>query len=163
MSSPWFCVMTAPRQERIAEASLRDAGCDTYLPMLTRERLRDRRKVTIREPLFPGYVFTTVSEVQSFYTLRDLDGVARFVSFAGKPSPMRLNALRRLRTAMEGSGLSGTGEPLFGPGQAVQARAMPYSVARIVRAAPRDRFVVAMQWLGTEREVTVSACNLVAA
>lgn len=157
----WFCVMTSPRQERVAEESLRAEGCDAYCPMLTAERVRNRRKVIGSEPLFPGYVFTTVSPEQSFYDLRALDGVARFVSFAGRPAIIPAKAVEALRTAEALCQLSETVKPLFAAGEPVRPVSMPYGpIGRIVRAAPRDRWIVAMKWLGVEREVTVSACQL---
>jgi transcriptional antiterminator RfaH len=158
----WFCVMSEPRRERVAEESLRAEGCDAYCPMLTSERIRNRRKVVGQEPLFPGYVFTTVSPEQSFYELRALDGISRFVSFDGKPSIMRSEAVEALRAAETLCQLSDERvKPLFAAGEPVRPVSMPYGpIGRILAARPNDRWLVAMRWFGVEREVTISACEL---
>ena len=55
--SPWVCLFTQPRNEKLAFASLADAGLEPYLPLyrtfVTHAR---RRRVEVR-PLFSRYIF----------------------------------------------------------------------------------------------------------
>jgi transcriptional antiterminator RfaH len=162
MAEGWFCVMSEPRRERVAEESLREAGCEPYLPRYTREAIRNRRKVTLTEPLFPGYLFVAVDRARhSLYELRRAaEGVARFVTMGGVALEVPSDAITAIRTAETLCQLSDSVQPLFSPGEPVRVSTMPYQIARIVKAGPRDRWLIAMQWFGVEREAWAEACNL---
>jgi transcriptional antiterminator RfaH len=158
----WFCAMSEPRREMVAEEALRELDvADVYLPRYTRSVVRSRRVVERVEPLFPGYLFVLVDRArQSLYELRKADGVRKFVTMGGEPRTMPSDAIAALRTAETLCQLSDSPPPLFSPQQPVYVAWMPHQVARIVRAGPRDRWLIAMQWFGVEREALVEACNL---
>jgi hypothetical protein len=51
----WFCAMSEPRREMVAEEALRELDvADVYLPRYTRSVVRSRRVVERVEPLFPA-------------------------------------------------------------------------------------------------------------
>ena len=58
-------------------------GVETYIPMFEVQRIRRRKVVVARQPLFPGYLFLFVVSGRSLYELRRAPGVRQFVS-AGK-------------------------------------------------------------------------------
>lgn len=160
----WYCLMTHPRCERGAEDELRDAGCEVYLPMLTRQAVRRGRRLEVTEPLFPGYVFATVGAGQSFYDLRDLDSVRRFVSMDGLPLRMRADRIEQMRHAQALCLLAEPVKPLFAIGEPVMLVSLPGSpIARIIAARPGDRWVIAARWFAATHLIDVSACNLVSA
>jgi transcriptional antiterminator RfaH len=159
----WFCAMSEPRREMVAEEALRELDvADVYLPRYTRSVVRSRRVVERVEPLFPGYLFVLVDRArQSLYDLRKADGLRRFVTMGGEPLRVPPNAVARLRTAETLCQLADTVKPLFSPEQPVHVATMPNTeIARIIRAGPRDRWLIAMRWFGVERELLVEACNL---
>src|SRR5689334_12116415 len=54
--SEWYAIRTRPRHEKLADATLRHKGFDSFLPLYRRRRRADRRQ-EISIPVFPGYLF----------------------------------------------------------------------------------------------------------
>ena len=83
-NSAWYVVHTKPRQENRALENLTNQGLECFLPTLTVDRLRDERKVTVAEPLFPRYLFVRLEAgVSNWTAIRNTRGVARLVAFGG--------------------------------------------------------------------------------
>jgi len=61
MDAGWVVVQTKPRQEDTAFANLQQQGYSAYLPRLAVPRRRREQWVTVREPLFPGYLFVRLT------------------------------------------------------------------------------------------------------
>ena len=75
---PWQVVYLRPRLEKkTAEACLRHR-LPCYLPLRTRTRVYQRRKVTTELPLFPGYLFVNVDEAGKL-ALQKTNHVLRFL------------------------------------------------------------------------------------
>lgn len=53
----WYVLHTKPRQEKAVLRQLVEQFVPSYLPLHSRPRLYQGRKVTASIPLFPGYVF----------------------------------------------------------------------------------------------------------
>ena len=53
----WYVLHTKSRQEKILANELAARSVEHYLPLVKRPRFYGNRKVTVEEPLFPGYVF----------------------------------------------------------------------------------------------------------
>ena len=53
----WYVLHTKSRQEKILANELGARSVKHYLPLIKRPRFYGSRKVTVEEPLFPGYVF----------------------------------------------------------------------------------------------------------
>lgn len=85
----WYAVRTATRQEKRAEASLKELGFEVYLPRLKRLR-RDAygHKHNIEEALFPGYLFIGLEPPERFHAVLAAEGVHAFVRTNGRPQPL---------------------------------------------------------------------------
>lgn len=53
----WYVIHAQTRKEREVETALQRQGLAIFLPMVTVPSRRRDRKVTLRVPLFPGYLF----------------------------------------------------------------------------------------------------------
>lgn len=90
----WYAIRTATRQEAKAAASIREYGCNVYLPVETRWKITKRLKERTHVPLFAGYLFVECEPEQTPAIL-DLEGVHQFVRYItpnGDPAPMPIPA-----------------------------------------------------------------------
>ena len=53
----WYAVHSRPKQEIRALENLQNQGFETWLPMLTIEKLRRGRLAEVTEPMFSRYLF----------------------------------------------------------------------------------------------------------
>lgn len=124
---------TRPRAEKAVRDRLAMTGLEPLL--LEREVLRQwsDRKKKVREPLFPGYLFVAVTELERLAALQD-EGVVKCVSFGGKIAavpkreveclqalqavPDRIEAIARAAVPL-GSSVMVTNGPLKGMSAAV--------------------------------------------
>jgi transcription antitermination factor NusG len=60
MSPYWCAARLMTRREALATHCLGLAGFDVYLPRLRERRVVRGRRVEVKPPLFPGYVFVFV-------------------------------------------------------------------------------------------------------
>ena len=56
----WYVIHAQTRKEMEVEMALQRLGLEIFLPMVTVPSRRRDRKVTLRVPLFPGYLFINV-------------------------------------------------------------------------------------------------------
>jgi transcriptional antiterminator RfaH len=81
----WYLIQCKPRQDQRAEEHLIRQGYECFLPVCDCERwVRGERRYH-QEPLFPGYLFINLPEGANWSPLRSTRGVARIVSFGGRP------------------------------------------------------------------------------
>lgn len=86
--SQWYAIRSATRQEKRAEASLRELGFEVYLPRETRWHRSGRRRVALETPLFVGYLFVALEAPEPFSVVREADGVHNLVGIRGTPQPI---------------------------------------------------------------------------
>ena len=99
-NSAWYVVHTKPRQENRALENLTNQGLECFLPTLTVDRLRDERKVTVAEPLFPRYLFVRLEAGASNWSvIRSTRGVVRLVEFGGVSARISPNLIDALKNA----------------------------------------------------------------
>lgn len=83
----WYLILTKSRQERIAVDNLERQQYETYLPLLDVRRRKDGEFVVTSEPMFPRYLFISLSDtVDNWGPIRSTRGVAGLVRFGGQPS-----------------------------------------------------------------------------
>ncbi|MDN7126955.1 transcription/translation regulatory transformer protein RfaH [Pseudidiomarina sp. 1APR75-33.1] len=83
----WYVAQTKPKQELRAQANLENQGIEAALPMIMLERIRRGKRVAVREPLFPGYIFVKFSDyAQNFHKIRSTFGVSKLLQFGDSPA-----------------------------------------------------------------------------
>lgn len=83
----WYAIYTYPRHEKTVTEQLEWKSVEVFLPTLETESRWKDRKVRIRAPLFPGYVFTRIHPNERTKVLAT-PSVIRILSFNGMPAPV---------------------------------------------------------------------------
>lgn len=73
--SSWFIISTKPKQEFVAEQSLRSLGARTYLPLYQKRVKKNKEKRSVISPLFSGYLFAQFSVMELYHKVRYTRGV----------------------------------------------------------------------------------------
>ncbi|RAU16969.1 transcription/translation regulatory transformer protein RfaH [Nitrincola tibetensis] len=82
----WYLVQCKPGETLRAQENLENQGYECYLPIHECEKIRNRKRVILQEPLFPGYLFIYLDKsMDNWQPIRSTRGVSRMVSFGGYP------------------------------------------------------------------------------
>lgn len=94
----WYVVHTYSGHENKVAATLRqkieashlgDKIFDVMVPTQEKIEIREGKKQTLRERIFPGYVLVKMRlDNQSWYTVRSTAGVTGFIGVGNKPTPL---------------------------------------------------------------------------
>lgn len=82
----WYALHTKPRQEAMAQSSLRREGIETFLPKLRRRKTIRRVRRWVTGPLFPNYLFARFEFTTSGRLVKYATGITNIVSFGGNPA-----------------------------------------------------------------------------
>jgi transcription termination/antitermination protein NusG len=86
--SSWYVIYTQSRQEAKVEFALQKKGLETFLPRVTSNSRRRDRKILLKLPLFPGYIFVrTPLNALDHHQILKAPGVVRLL---GNGSPTRV-------------------------------------------------------------------------
>jgi transcription termination/antitermination protein NusG len=111
-------VWTRSRAEKEVHEQLTRKGFEVFLPTITRwSRWKDRRK-KVDWPLFPGYCFAGF-DAGELLKILTCTGVARVVSFDGRPASIPDREVEAIRTLVT-SGLQYDPCPLIKQGALVE-------------------------------------------
>ena len=78
----WYLAYCKPKEEARARAHLEAQGIESYYPMVEIEKLRRGKRVPVREPMFPNYLFIYVDlEEVTPVTLKSTRGISRIIHF----------------------------------------------------------------------------------
>ncbi|MCF7680555.1 transcription/translation regulatory transformer protein RfaH [Aeromonas hydrophila] len=80
----WYLAYCKPKEEARARARahLEAQGIESYYPMVEIEKLRRGKRVPVREPMFPNYLFIYVDlEEVTPVTLKSTRGISRIIHF----------------------------------------------------------------------------------
>jgi transcriptional antiterminator NusG len=96
--SAWYVVHTysghenkvaATLKQKIEANKLQDRILDVIVPTQEKIEIREGKKQTIRERIFPGYVLVQMRlDDQTWYTVRSTAGVTGFIGVGNKPTPL---------------------------------------------------------------------------
>ncbi|KKU09594.1 MAG: Transcription antitermination protein nusG [Candidatus Woesebacteria bacterium GW2011_GWB1_45_5] len=94
----WYVVHTysghenkvaATLRQKIEASHLKDQIFDVLVPTQEKIEIREGKKQTIRERIFPGYVLVKMKlDNQTWYAVRSTAGVTGFVGVGNKPTPL---------------------------------------------------------------------------
>jgi len=165
MSVPtWYVAQTAPRLEDRAERGLKELGLDAYCPRLTKWAIRARKKVAVREPLFPRYLFVKARTDADVYGIKRTDGVLSLLCRDGRPWPISGKTVEDIFARQALGHFDKTQKPrtLFAPGQQVRLLAGPFAgfTGRVLREKPGKRIEILFGILGGERLMRVDPAEV---
>ena len=81
----WHLIYTKPQQEKVALDNLTRQNYQCYLPLINKEKILRGKKILIKEPMFPRYLFVRLRHdgQQNWSPIRSSKGVSHLVNFAG--------------------------------------------------------------------------------
>ena len=114
----WYAAYTRANHEKRVAAELHARGLDHFLPLYSSVRRWKDRRVSLKLPLFPGYVFVRLALRERLSVLQ-VPSVVRLVGFNGLPTALPDQEIEILRSGL---------------GQTSQAQPHPFlTVGRRVR------------------------------
>ncbi|KKO47877.1 transcriptional regulator [Arsukibacterium sp. MJ3] len=78
----WYVLYCKPRQEQRAQQHLANQGFNSFLPLITINKIKAGKQLKVTEPMFPRYLFLQMgSEQLNLSTIRSTRGISDFVRF----------------------------------------------------------------------------------
>jgi transcriptional antiterminator RfaH len=161
----WYAVNTNPQKEDFAARQLEAKGWEVFLPKITVVRKRGASKLSLWEPLFPGYLFVwLVPEPVNVRRVNRTPGVRRLLCAGDTPVPVPDEAVTLIRQRV---GPRGHEPPKpqaeFPAGSRVAVRHGPFAGLLGVVEKPvtgRGRVRVLLELIQRQTAVEVDAVDL---
>ncbi len=118
----WFVLHLRPRSEKKVAQACEANGLEYFLPLRAETKIYQRRKVTVKKPLFPGYIFVAF-EPQQRETLLRTNHVVRILTPASEQ--FLLFQLDQIRKALEVDETLGTASAIT-KGRQVRIKGGPF-------------------------------------
>lgn len=125
----WYACRTHARAEKKVDELLGQAGLETYLPLIVRERQWADRSKRVAFPLFPGYTFAKF-DLNRYHEILSTPGLATIVTANGQPSPVQpeeLEAVRLFAGSVEQTGIEPNTVDFLEPGDPVRVTGGPFA------------------------------------
>lgn len=160
--SSWFVLHTRSRFENVVSDGLLKKSIEVFLPkILVRSKRRDR-KLMIRIPVFPGYLFVKSNmnlyeQVEIVKTL----GVVRFVGTKDGPVPVPEETVESLKIMVNSESPIATGNRLA-RGDKVMVVNGPFTgvIGTFITHKGKGRIVINVEALGQTAAVDVEASDI---
>jgi transcription antitermination factor NusG len=156
----WYAAYTRANHERRVADQLAQRSVQNFLPQYETVRKWKDRKVRLRMPLFPGYVFVHLA-LQNRLQVLQVPGVAWLVSFGGRPVAVPEEEFARIRGILE-KGFGAEPHPYLKSGRRVRVRSGPFEGMEgiIVRRKNSSRLVISLELIQRAMAVEVSGFEL---
>lgn len=97
----WFAVYTTCRHEKRVAQHLEQRRIEHFLPLFcTQHQWKDGSRVTLKLPLFPGYVFVRINAHERVGVLQ-VPGVVSMVGTGSRPAPLPDLEVEGLRAGLD--------------------------------------------------------------
>jgi transcriptional antiterminator RfaH len=156
----WYVIQCKRREELRALEHLERQKFTCYLPTLAVEKRRNGRKLDVREPLFPGYLFVRLHELSDdWYHIRSTRGVIQIVRFGERPLPVQDKVVETICQRLAGNAPR---IPYLRPGELVIITEGCFADVEAIFVANDgdERVMLLMNILSSEQTVTFPAINV---
>lgn len=153
-SSDWFVLTVKPQHERPVAHALAARGFEAFLPYYLAERRWSDRVKKVQVPLFPGYVFGQF-ELNRRPEMCTIPGYRSIVSFGGKPTPVDLQEIERIRRIVQADGLFEP-HPFLKIGQSVRVTRGPLTGIEGILTQTSNSYRVVVNITILQRSVAVT-------
>ncbi len=150
----WYLVHCKPREDRRALVNLEQQGFECYAPVRPVERLRGGVRCTASEPLFPGYLFIYLDQVNdNWVPISSTRGVHQIVRFNQHPAPVRDEIVEGIRAHLAGLVPA---QPYLMPGQRVRITQGAFSQLEAVFVASdgKERVLLLLNIMHSEQTLS---------
>jgi transcriptional antiterminator NusG len=154
----WYVLHTKSRHEKVVTDGLLKKSIEVYLPLVTVRSRRKDRRVMIRVPLFPGYIFVkTDLHPNSHLEVVKTVGAVRLIGNNQGPVPVPDETVNSLQIMVESNHAVTTGNQLKS-GDRVMVVYGPFAgvVGTFVRYGSKGRVIVNIEALGQYAGVEVN-------
>jgi transcriptional antiterminator NusG len=155
----WYVLHTRSRFEQVVSDGLTKKTFDAFLPKVAKPSKRRDRRLIIRVPLFPGYIFVN-SDLNPHERLEILKtvGVVRIIGNKDGPIPVTDEVITSLRIMVDGDNPVQVGGVRFKKGDRVMVIAGPFTgvIGTFIRYRGVERVVVSVEALGQYAAVEVA-------
>lgn len=162
LSRAWYVLHTKSRFENVVNENLCKKGLESFLPKITVRSKRKDRKVMLRVPLFPGYVFveTDLNPSEHLEIVKTV-GAVRLIGAKGGPVPVPSENIESLKI-MVGTDLEIITGARFEKGNRILVTGGPFAGVTGIfsRYRGKDRVVVFVDALGQFAAVEVSVDDI---
>jgi len=158
ITDSWYVLHTKSRFENVVNEGLTKKSLEVFLPKIQVRSKRRDRKVMIRVPLFPGYLFVKSNlEPYEHIEIVKTVGVVRLVGNKDGPIPVFSETIESLKIMVQGNESVTTGSR-FKKGDKVIVVHGPFAgvVGTFVRHRGKGRVIVNIEALGQYAGVNVS-------
>jgi transcriptional antiterminator RfaH len=100
ITSNWLLLQVKPRQELRALENLERQNGECYCPQMQVEKLSRGKRVQVKEPLFPGYLFIDAWPEEgglTYASIRSSRGVSKIVGFGVEPIKISEALIREIK------------------------------------------------------------------
>lgn len=151
----WYAAYTCANHEKQVAAQLLERNVEHFLPLYEAvHRWKDRR-VRLRLPLFPGYVFARLPLCDRFEILQ-LPSVVRLVGFGGLPTALPDQEIETLRAGLS-CGLRAQPHPYLALGRRVRIQNGPLAGMEGILQRRKGKFRVVLSVDLIMRSIAVEA------
>jgi transcriptional antiterminator RfaH len=158
----WFLAQIKPNADQLAKRNLERQSFVTFQPLERRTRVRGGKFETTLRPFFPGYLFISYPNTHAPWSLvNSTYGVARLVSFCGKPASVPNQVIADLRAACCEDNVM-VQERHLKEGAYVEVSSGPFSsfLGQVERLTPDQRVLVLLDFMGKQTRVNLPAADL---
>lgn len=159
----WYLIYSKPRQEQVALENLLRQGYGAYMPLIRASKLRQRRRLSAIQPMFPRYLFIHLSDsTDDWGPIRSTKGVVNLVRFGAIPAKVPNDLIVTLRGREDESGLQVLPESDFRHGDRVRiSEGVMAGYEAIFQARTgRERVVLLLDVAGKSVRAQVSAHDI---
>jgi transcriptional antiterminator RfaH len=153
----WCAARLMSRREAYATYCLGLAGFETYLPRLREVRTIRGRKVEVRPPLFPGYVFIAI--ILQWHAARWAPGVASIIMDGAAPARVPDKIIAEIRDRECDGLIELPKPPSLQRGDQVRVTQGPFTdhLALYQGQAPHQRVEILLVLLGGRQRAVLPA------
>lgn len=157
----WYLMQSKLRQERVAEFNLQRLGVTTLCPLFARAKGSEGKYYTVKEALFPGYLFVHVNITSEFRKVAYAKGVLRFVMFGSTPAIVGEDIIHSIKSRMKDGyvELSALSRAPLKPGQTIRVKSGPFNGLEAIfeqEFSGTQRVALLMKAVGFQGRIIIS-------
>jgi len=156
----WYAAYTSANHEKRVAEQMGVRGVEHFLPLYASVRQWKNGRVTLQQPLFPGYVFVRMA-LREKLRVQQIPGVARLVGFDGTPAALPEEEIEALRTSLA-SGVRAEPHPFLAIGRRVRIKSgvLAGTEGILLRRKGKLRVVISIDLIQRSVAVDAEAANL---
>lgn len=145
----WYVIYTRPRWEKKITSLLFEKGIENYCPLnKVTKQWSDRKKIVL-EPLFKGYVFIYVDEINK-WDIKNINGIINYIYWLGKPAVVRESEIVTIKKFLDE----------FDDVKVNQLHALANDAVQIKQGVMMNYKGIVMEVLGNNAKVKINGMGL---